>query len=585
MKTNTKQTLKYYWEEVKKHKVSLSLILIATVGASAIEVAIPWFYKKIFDNLALGYSLETFDIIIQSLIFVAIFTFIRWCLQRVSGFLFNYFETRIMSDLSIKCFAYLHRHSFGYFNNNFVGSLVKRVSWFVRAFESIFDQVVFSILPLAVSMALIIGVLAYKNIYLSIGLLAWTIIFLIISWFFSKFKLKYDLDRNVAESSMTAVLADTITNNANVKLFNGYQREVALFTDKSEDVAKKRKFSWDLYAIFEGIQSFLSIILEIGIFYFAITLWRQGVITIGDFVLIQAYVFNIMEKVWSFNRILRAIYESLSDAEEMTIILNTPHETQDVLGAKKLQVKRGSIDFEQVAFGYGEKNKLLDNFNLKLKQGERLAIIGPSGAGKSTVIKLLFRMHDVSAGKIMIDGQDIKQVTQESLWRNVSLVPQDPILFHRSLRENIKYGQPTASDREIIAAAKAAHCHEFISKMELGYDTMVGERGIKLSGGERQRVAIARAILKNAPILVLDEATSSLDSESEGLIQDALDKLMRNKTVIVIAHRLSTIRKMDRIITVSKGKIIEDGSHGELSNKKNGVYAKLWRLQAGGFIE
>ncbi|MCK4891750.1 MAG: ATP-binding cassette domain-containing protein, partial [Candidatus Pacebacteria bacterium] len=228
--------------------------------------------------------------------------------------------------------------------------------------------------------------------------------------------------------------------------------------------------------------------------------------------------------------------------------------------------------------------KVFEKFDLTIKGCQRVALIGPSGAGKTTVIKLLLRNFDVFGGKILIDDQDISKVTQESLWENISLVPQDPILFHRSLMENIRYGKFDATDVEVIKASKLAHCHEFISDLPEKYDTFVGERGVKLSGGERQRVAIARAILRNAPILVLDEATSSLDSQSESLIQDALDKLMKNKTVIVIAHRLSTIVKMDRIIYIDKGRIIEEGTHEELLRKNKGQYRKLWELQAGGFI-
>jgi ATP-binding cassette subfamily B protein len=290
-------------------------------------------------------------------------------------------------------------------------------------------------------------------------------------------------------------------------------------------------------------------------------------------------------RVWNFGKNIRRIYESLSDAEEMTQILVTPHEIVDIPGAKKLKVTEGKMEFQKVLFNYNETRSVLKNFNLVIASHQRLAIIGPSGAGKTTIVKLLFRMHDVTGGKICIDGQDISRVTQESLWANISLVPQDPILFHRTLMENIRYGRFNATDKEVIRAAKLAHCHEFIMSSHDGYNTYVGERGIKLSGGERQRVAIARAILRDAPILVLDEATSSLDSESEHLIQDALEKLMKHKTVIVIAHRLSTIRQMDRIVVVDKGGIIEDGGHSDLTQKKEGMYKKLRQFQAGGFIK
>ena len=249
-----------------------------------------------------------------------------------------------------------------------------------------------------------------------------------------------------------------------------------------------------------------------------------------------------------------------------------------------LNVKNSEIEFVNAKFNYNETRNILSDLSFKIKSKEKVALVGPSGAGKSTIVKLLLRMHDITSGSVLIDGQKISDVTQDSLWKNISLVPQEPILFHRSLMENIRYGKPEATDEEVINAAKLANCHNFIVGLSEGYNTFVGERGIKLSGGERQRVAIARAILRNAPILVLDEATSSLDSESEMYIQDALDKLMKDKTVIVIAHRLSTIMRMDRIIVIDEGKIIEDGKHRELIEKEGGLYKRLWEVQAGGFV-
>ncbi len=269
----------------------------------------------------------------------------------------------------------------------------------------------------------------------------------------------------------------------------------------------------------------------------------------------------------------------------MTVILNTPHEIVDIPKAKKLKVPRGAIEFKGVDFCYHKTRKVIDNFNLKIKSKERIALIGPSGSGKTTVVKLLLRMNDVARGEILIDGKNIAKVTQDSLRENISLVPQNPILFHRTLMENICYGKPNASKQQAISAAKKARADEFISVFPNKYNTYVGERGVKLSGGERQRVAIARAILKNAPILVLDEATSSLDSHSEKLIQEAIEELMKNKTVIVIAHRLSTIRKMNRILVIDHGKIIEEGTHQELLAKARGKYKRLWELQSGGFVE
>jgi ATP-binding cassette subfamily B protein len=273
----------------------------------------------------------------------------------------------------------------------------------------------------------------------------------------------------------------------------------------------------------------------------------------------------------------------MANAKEMVEVMDKVSDVQDVLSAKQLTVSKGAIEFKKVDFGYNATRKILREISLSIKPGEKIALVGSSGAGKSTVTKLLLRLFNLNKGKILIDGQDIAKVTQDSLRQNIALVPQDPILFHRSLKDNIRYGKPDATEEELIAASKQAHCHEFITALPEGYDSLVGERGVKLSGGERQRVAVARAILMNAPILILDEATSSLDSESEALIQDALTKLMEGKTVIAIAHRLSTIMQMDRIIVMQEGRILDEGKHEDLLTR-DGLYKSLWSIQAGGFL-
>jgi ATP-binding cassette subfamily B protein len=299
--------------------------------------------------------------------------------------------------------------------------------------------------------------------------------------------------------------------------------------------------------------------------------------------LLQVYFVRLVDGLWSFGGIVRAYYESFADAYEMAVILNMPYEIID----NPSQVAKntgGEVVFKDVTYVYkNNDSKVLDNFSLTIPAGQKIAIVGSSGAGKTTFVRLLMRLFNLTAGQILIDGVDINNISQENLREKISFVPQDPVLFHRTLMENIRYGKRDATDEEVLAAAELAHCDEFIDLLPLGYETYVGERGVKLSGGERQRVAIARAILKNAPILVLDEATSSLDSHSEHLIQDALVKLIEGKTTIVIAHRLSTIRQMDRIIVLDKGKIIEDGIHDELIAKEGGLYKKLWDRQAGGF--
>jgi ATP-binding cassette, subfamily B, bacterial len=595
MKLYTKKTLGYYWHIAKRHWPSGLLMTGAMFVATVLDLIAPLYYKQLFNVLAdsgqtvgnltpvgadtVFKTLLGLFIIIISLKLAGLF------LRRLNNFTANYFESKAITELGDLAFAEIHKRSFSFFNDSFIGSLTKKVKYFTGAFEAICDRFVWNFMPLVVTIVVIIGVLFTVNVNLALGMIVWLVSFMLINWIFTKFKMKYDLARTNLETEITGLLADTLTNNSNVKLFNGYRREIKTYADTNEKVRRARRLSWDLGSIFDTAQGFLMALLEIGMIGYAIYLWRQGQFTVGDFALIQSYVGNIMNRMWDFGNIIRWTYQNLADAEEMTEILETPPEIVDAPDAKKLKVKAGAIEFKKVNFKYKDGQDILKNFSLMIPANQRLAIIGPSGAGKTTVVKLLFRMHDLSGGEALIDGQNIAKVTQESLWQNVALVPQDPILFHRTLKDNIRYGKADATEAEVIAAAKAAHCHEFIVKLEKGYDTFVGERGVKLSGGERQRVAIARAILKNAPILILDEATSSLDSESERLIQDALDRLMKDKTVIVVAHRLSTIRKMDRIITVDKGRIIEDGSHNQLLKNPNGTYNRLWKLQAGGFIE
>jgi ATP-binding cassette subfamily B protein len=443
------------------------------------------------------------------------------------------------------------------------------------------------IFPLVVKVVGIIIVLSFVEIRLACVLLVWIFVFMAFSFVMTKIKYKYDLKASELDSKSTGALADAISNHSAVQSFTGNVYESSRFESVNVEHMKANLFRWNFGEITNFVQVMLTVLAEFFVFYFGIMYWHAGLLSIGTFVLVQAYIISINGSLWSFSRIVRDITEGIADAKEMVEIMHLKYEIQDVPNATQLHVDKGSIEFKNVSFAFGEKvennNLVFNGLNISIKAGEKVAIIGSSGAGKSTLVKLLLRLHDINGGEIDIDGQNIREVTQDSLRGNISLVPQDPALFHRTLMENIRYGKRDATEDEVIEAAKLAHCDAFIKEFPLKYETFVGERGIKLSGGERQRVAIARALLKNAPILVLDEATSSLDSHSEAMIQDALNTLMKGKTTIVIAHRLSTIRNMDRIIVLGKQGVIEDGSHDELLKKENGMYAKLWNLQAGGF--
>ncbi len=586
MKSKAFTTIKIYWSHIGKRKVVFFAVAICIMAASVFEAIVPIYFKRVIDVIsAPGVRAEIFHSALILLLIAAGLSFLRWALWRIAIILDIRIVSRLIAEMNNASFKHLHLQSFSFFTDNFSGSLVKKVNYFTRAFETITDNFFWNLLPMIVEMAVIVSVLVYRNLAMGLATLIWLAIFFTLNFFFATWKYKFDVMETEAISKTTGFLSDTITNFSSIKLFNGHKRENRSFADLTEDTRKKMQYAWSTEELFNGTSSLLMVFLEFGLLIFAVRLWRNGSFTPGDFVLVQSYVIMIIGQSWQFGRMVRTFYRSFSDAEEMTTLLQTVPDILDHPGAKELEVKDGAIEFKEVVFCYHETRKILSDFNLRIKAGEKIALIGPSGAGKTTVIKLLLRNFDLTGGKILIDGQNIAAVTQESLWKNISLVPQDPVLFHRSLKENIRYGRPGASEAEIIKASKMAHCHEFIEDLPEGYDTFVGERGIKLSGGERQRVAIARAILRNAPILVLDEATSSLDSESEGLIQDALEKLMKEKTVIVIAHRLSTIRKMDRIIFIDEGKIKEEGTHEELEKKPNGLYRHLWELQAGGFME
>lgn len=586
MKDNTKNTLKYYWGAMTNHKVTGWVLTLGVFFGAILDSIVPILSKNFFNVL---YDGGVKDLVLmrlmQILVFIAIIKFVRWLLWRIASFTINFFESRSMVDLSRQCFDYLQKHSFSYFSNNFPGSIVKKHKSFINTFEFLIDQLFFEIIPGVVSVIVMIFVLAKVNIFLGWGMFGWMVVFLLINWWFTKYKLKFDIQRSEAETATSGLLSDTISNNINIKLFNGYIYESDTYGNLSLNLHKIRKFTWDMGAIFYGFQSFLMLVLEVLILYFSVRLWQRDMLTVGDFVLIQSYLFSAVMLVWDFGRVMMKIYERLADAEEMTVILNLPHQIVDSNNAKKLTIRRGEVRFENVSFKYEDGDDVVKNLNLTINPGQTVALVGMSGSGKSTITKLLLRLYDVTSGRILVDGKDITTITQDSLRKNISLVPQDPILFHRSLMENIRYGKVDSSDEEVIKAAKLAYCDEFISRLKDGYNSTVGDRGIKLSGGERQRVAIARAILKNSPILVLDEATSSLDSESEKYIQKSLTNLMKNKTVLIIAHRLSTIKKADRIIVISKKKIVEDGTHAELINNKKGIYRKLWGIQVGGFIK
>ncbi len=527
--------------------------------------------------------METAGVLFGILLFIGLAWLADWVafqLQRTSN---EHLASKVMERLYIQSFGYMMRQSYGFFTSNFTGSLTSKISHYTRAYETLFDVIVTQFVPTFIFVVGATSILWLHNHTLGLILAVWAVSFVLFQIYISRLRRPSRAELSKANTKVSGDLSDAISNHTTVTLFSAHEAERTTLTKTVKEWARAQLKVWTVDGWTHASQGLFMTAIQVGLLYGAIVYWSRGQLTIGDFYLIQAYLLSTFNRLMGINWSLRGFYRAVSEAGEMIEVFNTPHDVKDKRGAKHLAVDQGEVWFDDVSFNFHKDSQVLHQFNLTIAGGERIALVGLSGAGKSTVTKLLLRLYDVARGEIKIDKQDISKVTQDSLRDAIAFVPQEPILFHRTLMENIRYGYRDATDEMVIEAARKAHCHEFIQKLPLGYETFVGERGIKLSGGERQRVAIARAILKDAPILVLDEATSSLDSESEALIQDALNILMEGKTVIVIAHRLSTIMKMDRIIVMEAGNVVAQGTHLQLIYER-GLYQKLWSIQAGGFI-
>jgi ATP-binding cassette subfamily B protein len=571
--------------EMLKHPWLLFWVVFGTLIMEAADLTSPLYLKQFFNTLILSHTSPTVvHGLLVTLGIIFVLGLLDWLGLRIMIFSAMYLESGVMKDLYATSFEYLINHSYGFFSNQFAGTLTRRVSKFANAFETLFDTIAQQFAQTAIFVVGAVVILFINNHTLGLLLGVWAILFVVFQVYVGKLRQPLRVARAEEDSKMTGGLADAISNQTTIWLFSGNLFEMSRFKEAVRKWKVATMRSWNADEFIWAALGLMVVGINIAMLYGAIIYWQRGLLTLGDFVLIQAYLLTTFQQLLGVNRSLRRFYDGIADAAEMVEILNTPHEIQDKANASMLTVPHAEIEFTDVGFYFNSNRIILEGFNLHIHGNEKVALVGPSGAGKSTITRLLLRFYDVNKGAIKIDGQNILEVTQNSLRDAIAFVPQEPILFHRSLMENIRYGRRDATDEEVIEAARKAHCHEFISGFPEQYGTFVGERGVKLSGGERQRVAIARAILKNAPILILDEATSSLDSESESLIQSALDVLMEGKTVITIAHRLSTIMKMDRILVIDGGKIVAQGPHEKLLEDETGLYHKLWSIQAGGFL-
>jgi ATP-binding cassette subfamily B multidrug efflux pump len=478
--------------------------------------------------------------------------------------------------------------SMSFYQDEFAGRVAAKVMQTALAVRDVWFIVADIMVYVVVYFGSMVGIVAYFNPLIALPFLLWLLAYsLSLTYFVPKLS-KVSQHQADARSLMTGRITDAYTNISTVKLFSHAGREAGYAQTAMGEFLGTVHQQMRLVSMVEAINHALNMLLIISVGFTALWLWSKGQVSVGGVAAATAMALRLNGVSHWVMWEMTSLYEQVGTVQDGINTLTTHNKIIDTVDAKPLQVKQGEIKFEAVDFSYNQNRNILNQLNLHIKAGEKVGLVGRSGAGKSTIVNLLLRFFEVEKGQILIDGQNINNVTQNSLRANIGMVTQDTSLLHRSVRDNILYGRPDATEAEMIAAAKRAEAHEFIlhladAKGRTGYDAHVGERGVKLSGGQRQRIAIARVMLKDAPILLLDEATSALDSEVEAVIQSSLYQLMEGKTVIAIAHRLSTIAAMDRLIVLDDGKIIEEGSHKKLLANK-GLYASLWSHQSGGFL-
>ncbi len=579
-----RETMRFYLSHVKNYKIPYIFITFSIPFASLLfNTLLPFFLSR-----AIG-SLSGFDQSTKNMLIYAGVTATVAFLFNLAGFKqLVIYEAKVVRDVTLDIATNLINKDYTFFSNQKVGSLTSKFNDLLNGFIQLQDLVLMK--TISTILPFIVGVILIAN---QSPILALIISVLIIVIFVQIrvgliIRKPYKKKRKEMRSIITGEVADSITNSLVVKTFSNERQEIGHLNTQAEKLRKL--YTKDIsVAITEGaLRLLLTSSVQVIAIVVAIIQVKNGSIDVGAAIFALAYMQRVSAQLFQLGEIVNGYDQIFLNAAPMTQILLEENSINDIKSAKDLGIIDGEITFNNVSFAYADakssKNTAVEKFDITFEGGKKYGVVGHSGSGKTTLTRLLLRFDDVTRGSIDIDSQDIRTVTQRSLRRAIAYVPQEPMLFHRSISENIGYANPKATHDDIVKAAKTAHAHEFIKDLPDQYETIVGERGVKLSGGQRQRIAIARAILKDAPILVLDEATSALDSESEKLIQDALKKLMENKTTIIVAHRLSTIQKMDEIIVMEKGKVIEQGSHNALV-KNNGVYNKLWQHQSGGFIE
>ncbi|MCA9354686.1 MAG: ABC transporter ATP-binding protein, partial [Candidatus Kaiserbacteria bacterium] len=564
---------RYFWYVTKPFKWWAAGAFLLVILGSALEQGSAYIFKLIVDAV----ESNNYQAAMWFALAYPALSFVGQLLFRGSAFVARRWVTGVKKYGYDELTKYLLKHSHSFFINRFSGSLMSKVNNVQGAVDQLIPEILWTHLNSIVSLIVTLGFILAVDVKSFFIFFVLIVVIIVINRKMADEKARRSRAMADASTQHRARLVDTISNVQAVRQYaRGRNEESVLgtYTTALKDTSNR---SWGYTEKMLFINGVILFLFSLAMFWSLVSGWQAGEVTTGELVLILALYSQITGTLTFIGRAFNATARTIGEMQEGLEEIIVPYEIVDVPGAVELQTEQSGISWQQVGFAF-DGNQVFTDFELDIPSGQRLGLVGRSGAGKTTFVSLLLRQHDVQAGAIKLNEQDIAQVTQDSLRQAIAVVPQEPALFHRSIRDNILYGNPNATTEEVIEVAKKAQAHDFISELTDGYETLVGERGVKLSGGQKQRIAIARAMLKDAPILVLDEATSALDSESEVAIQKALENLMEGRTVIAIAHRLSTLRKMDRIIVMENGRIIEDGDHDSLSHA-GGVYERLWNHQ------
>lgn len=571
--------IKFLIENSKQYRGYIFGHIIAVFIISMMQIVQPFLVKKLIDNIE-KYTTDHLIYILVVYTFAQLILIGAWW---ISDYCSARYHSKIRINIVQKFLDAFYHYPYNFFQNHLAGNSTAKISDAFQMIPGLIYMIVYNFGGFFYLVIFTMITLYMIHKIFAVIMFIWISLFLLMNMLSIKKLTILIKQYSEDKAKILGHMADYIGNILSVKIFSAQQYEKRK-SSILQDNLYKSAINWaNVHTNFFFKQGILNSIYYIGFIAVLIHYYKLGKITAGDFAFITIININISNSLSSFTDHIREFSSNLGAVRQALSIVESQTETQDIQDAQTLQVRNGQITFENVTFSYLNNDSLFYDKSIIINAGEKLGLVGYSGGGKSTFVNLIMRLYDVGNGRILIDDYDIAQVTQDSLHNAIGMIPQDPSLFHCSIIDNIRYGKFDASDEEVMTAAKEAHAHEFITKLPNGYQSLVGERGVKLSGGQRQRIAIARAMLKNAPILILDEATSQLDSMTENIIQDSLQKLMQNKTTIVIAHRLSTLLHMDRILVFDNGKIIEDGTHQDLL-VKGGLYTKLWNAQIGGFL-